>query len=182
MLSLAAAAIIDICVKKKQRKESYGNINEFFSGAGDALKGPISIVICGTVFSAAISALGGFSIVMNFIVDHAGLSFIALLYIIIILSYVINFLTGNVTVPMLLFSPILVESATIAGRTDLLPLATLLLCMAGMGMAFSPTRTNLLMINGQFGIDLTKMIKRIAPVYTLAFILSLIISYFVFVI
>lgn len=181
LISLVIASVIDLAVRKK-KGEAYGDINEFFMGAGDALKGPVSIVICGTVFSAAITQLGGFSLIMNFVVNNLGLSFVAVLYVIVILSYVIDFLVGNCTVPMLLFAPILVESATAAGRTELLPLATLLMCMAAMGMAFSPTRTNLLMINGQTGIELPKMIRRIAPVYTAAFVLVLVISFLVFVI
>ena len=55
------------------------------------------------------------------------------------------------------------------------------MCMAAMGMAFSPTRTNLLMINGQTGIELPKMMRRIAPIYIAAFLLVLIITFFVFV-
>lgn len=181
IISLVIAGVIDNIVRAKQGG-AFGNINEFFMGAGDALKGPVSIVICGTIFSGAITALGGFNLIMDFIVNNLGLSFVAVLYIIIILSFVIDFLVANCTVSMLLFAPVLVESATAAGRTDLLPLATLLMCMAAMGMAFSPTRTNLLMINGQTGLELPKMIKRIAPIYTAAFVLVLVLSYFIFVI
>ena len=180
VLSLVVSAIVDLLVRKK-KGPAINDINDFFNGAGDALKGPVSIVICGTVFSAAITALGGFSIIMDHIVNSLGLSFVAVLFIIAILSFAIDFLAGNCTVPMLLFSPIIAESAQLAGRTDLLPVATILLCMAAMGMAFSPTRTNLLMINGQTGIELTKMIRRIAPIYIAAFALVLVITYFVFV-
>lgn len=181
VISLVISSIIHILVQAK-KGDAFNAINEFYNGMGDALKGPVSIVISATIFSAAITELGGFSLIMNFVVSNLGLSFIAVLYIIIIMSYLINFLVGNCTVPMFLFSSILVESAAASGRQDLLPLATLLMCMAAMGMAFSPTRTNLLMIQGQVGIELPKMIKRIAPVYTAAFVFVLVLSYFIFVI
>ena len=181
LMALVVSSVIDVIVRAK-KGEAYGDIAEYFMGFGDALKGPVTIVICATVFSAAITQLGGFSIIMNYIVNNLGLGFVPILYIVIILSFLIDFLVANCTVPMMLFAPLLVQAATAAGRTDLLPLASLLLCMAAsMGMAFSPTRTNLLMINGQTGIELPKMIKRIAPIYSAAFVLALVISYFVFV-
>lgn len=181
VMALVVSSVIHIIVSVK-KGEAFNVINEFYAGMGDALKGPVSIVISATVFSAAITQLGGFSIIMNYVVNGLGLSFVAVLYIVIILSYLVNFLVGNCTVPMFLFSSILVESATASGRADLLPLATLLMCMAAMGMAFSPTRTNLLMIQGQCGIELPKMIKRIAPVYTIAFGFVLVLSFLIFVI
>ena len=180
IMALVISALIEMIVRVK-KGEAINDINEFFMGAGDALKGPVSIVICGTVFSAAITALGGFSIIMNHIVNSLGLSFVTVLFLIAILSFIIDFLVGNCTVPMMLFAPLIAESAQIAGRTDLLPVATILMCMAAMGMAFSPTRTNLLMINGQTGIELPKMMRRIAPIYIAAFLLVLIITFFVFV-
>lgn len=155
-LCLFISMIINIIVKKEVTNV-FNETQVFFDGMGKFMGRSGFILVGGTMFSAALSAVGGVQNIANFLIGASN-GFAFTLIIACILGFVIaafSYAMTSLNVLMPLFATVAASTGSSIGIMGLA-----LMTSSGLGMGILPVSTTLIIISSSLDISIPRIIKR----------------------
>lgn len=175
-ISLLIVTILRMIAEHKDLKQIVNDTQVYYDGMGSFIGRIGFIIVAGTLFSTAITQVGGIKWVLN-LASSAGISPFITCLITGILAFVVVALSGSINANISLFAGIFNEIALNAGLNPL-PLLNAFLLMGAPGCAFVPFSGVTHLVAGTCDVDMMTMFKREA-IPAAAVLLSTIIFTFV---
>lgn len=163
-LSFCIVFILELIYTRKAH-ETFDEAVVFYKGMGNAFGTATIVGIAGTLFSTALTMVGGIQLLAGYVASIPDMPIIAVIVLFTAIHAVMFYVTGSGPVCIFTLMPILNTILTTAGRTDLLiPAALCILITAqGIGQACTPISAATLFISGATGVAPTTVSKRNAP-------------------
>lgn len=160
-LSFAIVFIIELIFMRKAH-ETFDEAAVFYKGMGNAFGTATIVGIAGTVFSTALTMVGGIELLATKVASIPNLPIAVVLILFTVIHAVMFFITGSGPVCIFTLMPILNTLLTTAGRNDLLiPAALCILVVSqAVGQACTPISAATLFISGATGMAPTAVSKR----------------------
>lgn len=174
-LSFVIVFIIELIYTRKAH-DTFDEAVVFYKGMGSAFGTATIVGIAGTLFSTALTMVGGISLLASKVASIPNLPIGIVLVLFTVVHAIMFYVTGSGPVCIFTLMPILNSLLTTAGRSDLLiPAALCILLVAqGIGQSCTPISAATLFISGATGMAPTKVSKRNAPPTIVAGIVTLI--------
>lgn len=163
IISLMVVFVVRIATAGKGEKGNvYAELSHFFKGMGDAVSGPVSIVIMGLFFAAGLTALGGLAFLVTSIASSLSMPFEAMLLVVAILFFITSIFAGfAVAIPV--FCPVMATVAAATGNMEMLAMTSVILTIGGtLGLFMQPYAPQNLMINAITGDSPMAIVKRMS--------------------
>lgn len=162
-------------LRRSDRSEIPKDIVVILRAMADIFVSVVAIIISASAFAQGIKMLGGISIFAHYVATMDGASFIIML-VLALITFLFAIIMGSGAAPLFAFGALTPEIATKLG----IPAVTLILPMeisSALGRACSPVCGAVIAIAGVAGIEPIMLVKRSAPMLTLAFIVNCVASY-----
>lgn len=169
ILTVVAATFLSFCIVfiiellyMRKAHETFAEAVVFYKGMGNAFGTATIVGIAGTVFSTALTMVGGIELLASKVASIPNLPIAVVLVLFTVLHAVMFFITGSGPVCIFTLMPILNTMLTTAGRQDLLiPAALCILVVSqAIGQACTPISAATLFISGTTGTAPTAVSKR----------------------
>lgn len=163
-LSFVIVFIIELLYMRKTQ-ETFAEAVVFYKGMGSAFGTATIVGIAGTLFSTALTMVGGIELLASKVASIPNLPIGVILILFTVIHAVMFYVTGSGPVCIFTLMPILNTLLTTAGRADLLvPAAVCILLVAqSIGQACTPISAATLFISGATGVAPTTVSKRNLP-------------------
>ena len=152
-----------LVVKHGERKTAFNEYGEgFWEDMGKRFGQVVSIVILGAFFGAAMTKLGGVTVIVNFLLNSLGLGYVPILFICFVLFYVMGAI-GGTTMAISVIMPVVGAAAVAAGASAeaLTAIAVIFTFGAGSYCLFAqPYDPKVLFISQMYGVDVMYVLKR----------------------
>lgn len=161
--------------RRSDRNEIPKDIVVILRAMADIFVSVVAIIISASAFAQGIKMLGGISIFAHYAATMEGAGFIIMLMLALI-TFLFAIIMGSGAAPLFAFGALTPEIATKLG----IPAVTLILPMeisSALGRACSPVCGAVIAVAGVAGIEPIQLVKRSAPMLTLAFIVNCVASY-----
>lgn len=161
--------------RRSDRNEIPKDIVVILRAMADIFVSVVAIIISASAFAQGIKMLGGISIFAHYAATMEGAGFIIMLMFALI-TFLFAIIMGSGAAPLFAFGALTPEIATKLG----IPAVTLILPMeisSALGRACSPVCGAVIAVAGVAGIEPIQLVKRSAPMLTLAFIVNCVASY-----
>ena len=161
--------------RRNDRNEIPKDIVVILRAMADIFVSVVAIIISASAFAQGIKMLGGISIFAHYVATMDGASFIIMLALALI-TFLFAIIMGSGAAPLFAFGALTPEIAAKLG----IPAVTLILPMeisSALGRACSPVCGAVIAVAGVAGIEPIQLVKRSAPMLTLAFIVNCVASY-----
>ena len=168
-ISVVAAAFMSFCIVfvveliyMRKAHETFEEAAIFYKGMGSAFGMATIVGVAGTMFSTALTMVGGISLLANMITSINGISMGLILVIFTVVHAVMFYITGSGPVCIMTLMPILYSILTAAGREDLLVPAVICIALVAqsIGQACTPVSAATLFVSGATGVSPTTISKR----------------------
>ncbi len=162
-------------IRRSDRNEIPKDIVVILRAMADIFVSVVAIIISASAFAQGIKMLGGISIFAHYVATMEGASFIIMLALALI-TFLFAIIMGSGAAPLFAFGALTPEIAAKLG----IPAVTLILPMeisSALGRACSPVCGAVIAVAGVAGIEPIQLVKRSAPMLTLAFIVNCVASY-----
>lgn len=176
LISIFFVLCCELYIYKKIQRVAE-NTAKIFEWMGQYFSSVVTIIIAASVFAEAITQLGGLTIIASSI-SHLPAASLITMAIFTSLIFFTALLTGSGNAPWYSFGPLVKEISTSLH----VPLALLAVPMhlSGMGRTLSPFNAGVIAISGMAKVEIKEVIKiNLIPI-TLAYIINLSASYFIF--
>ncbi len=174
-ISLLIVVILRMIIEHKNIKEIVNSAQHYYDGMGSFIGRIGFIIVAGTLFSTAITKVGGLSWLLAK-ASAAGISPFFTCVVTGILAFIVVALSGSINANIPLFSGIFLEIATAAGINPL-PLFNLFLLMGAPGCAFVAFSGVTHLVSKTCDVEMMTMFKREA-IPTLAVLVSTVVFTF----
>lgn len=160
-LSFVIVFIIELIYMRKAH-ETFEEAAVFYKGMGGAFGTATIVGIAGTLFSTALTMVGGISLLASKVASIPNMPIAVILILFTVVHAVMFYVTGSGPVCIFTLMPILNTMLTTAGRTDLLIPAMLciLVVSQAIGQSCTPISAATLFISGATGMAPTSVSKR----------------------
>ena len=160
-LSFAIVFVIELLYMRKAH-ETFSEAVVFYKGMGTAFGTATIVGIAGTLFSTALTMVGGIELLATKVASIPNLPITAVLVLFTVVHAVMFYVTGSGPVCIFTLMPILNTLLNTAGRTDLLiPAALCILAVSqAIGQSCTPISAATLFISGATGVAPTTVSKR----------------------
>ena len=160
-LSFVIVFILELIFMRKAH-ETFAEAAVFYKGMGNAFGTATIVGIAGTLFSTALTMVGGIELLATKVASIPNLPMVAVLVLFTVVHAVMFYVTGSGPVCIFTLLPILNTLLTTAGRTDLLIPAMLciLIVSQAIGQACTPISAATLFISGATNVAPTTVSKR----------------------
>lgn len=160
-LSFAIVFIVELIYMKKAH-ETFQEAVIFYKGMGSAFGTATIVGVAGTLFSTALTVVGGINLLAVKVTSIPNMSIGIVLVLFTILHAVMFFVTGSGPACIFTLMPILYTVLTTAGREDLLIPAAIciLLVSQSIGQSCTPISAATLFISGATDVPPTTVSKR----------------------
>ena len=149
-------------LRSRNGKKTFGDTMMFFKGMGDSFGVACMIAVAGMVFSTALTTVGGIQILANWLAAIERMPVLLLIVVFIAVFALLFYVTGTFAISYFTILPMIYQTVTAAGRTDLvLPvMLCALICGSAIGQAVTPISAATLFISGAVGIKPTEVSRR----------------------
>ena len=160
-LSFVIVFILELIFMRKAH-ETFAEAAVFYKGMGSAFGTATIVGIAGTLFSTALTMVGGIELLATKVASIPNLPIAVVLVLFTVIHAVMFYVTGSGPVCIFTLLPILNTLLTTAGRTDLLIPAMLCISVVaqGIGQACTPISAATLFVSGATNIAPTTVSKR----------------------
>ena len=160
-LSFVIVFILELIFMRKAH-ETFAEAAVFYKGMGNAFGTATIVGIAGTLFSTALTMVGGIELLATKVASIPNLPIAAVLVLFTVVHAVMFYVTGSGPVCIFTLMPILNTLLTTAGHTDLLIPAMLciLVVSQAIGQACTPISAATLFISGATNTPPTAVSKR----------------------
>lgn len=160
-LSFVIVFIIELIFMRKAH-ETFAEAAIFYKGMGSAFGTATIVGIAGTLFSTALTMVGGINLLAAKVASIPNLPIGMVLVLFTVVHAVMFFITGSGPVCIFTLLPILNSILTSAGRADLLIPAALCISVVAqaIGQACTPISAATLFVSGATGVAPTTVSKR----------------------
>lgn len=160
-LSFVIVFIIELIFMRKAH-ETFEEAVVFYKGMGSAFGTATIVGIAGTLFSTALTMVGGINLLAAKVASVPNLPITVVLVLFTVVHAVMFFITGSGPVCIFTLLPILNSILTTAGRADLLIPAALCISVVaqGIGQACTPISAATLFVSGATNVAPTTVSKR----------------------
>lgn len=160
-LSFCIVFVVELIYKRKAQ-ETFAEATEFYKGMGHAFGMACMVGIAGTVFSTALSTVGGIQILAKMLTSISSLTPVAIIVFFSLVYALLFYVTGTFAISMFTILPILNTTFTAMGRADLILPTMMCALLVGqcIGQAVTPISAATLFISGATGVAPTTVSKR----------------------
>lgn len=160
-LSFVIVFIIELVYMRKAH-ETFDEAVVFYKGMGSAFGTATIVGIAGTLFSTALTMVGGINLLAAKVASVPNLPISIVLVLFTVIHALMFYVTGSGPVCIFTLLPILNTLLTTAGRTDLLIPAALCISVVaqGIGQACTPISAATLFVSGATNVAPTTVSKR----------------------
>ena len=160
-LSFVIVFIIELVYMRKAH-ETFDEAVVFYKGMGSAFGTATIVGIAGTLFSTALTMVGGINLLASKVASIPNLPISIVLVLFTVIHALMFYVTGSGPVCIFTLLPILNTLLTTAGRTDLLIPAALCISVVaqGIGQACTPISAATLFVSGATNVAPTTVSKR----------------------
>lgn len=160
-LSFVIVFIIELIYMRKAH-ETFDEAVVFYKGMGSAFGTATIVGIAGTLFSTALTMVGGINLLASKVASVPDLPISIVLVLFTVIHALMFYVTGSGPVCIFTLLPILNTLLTTAGRTDLLIPAALCISVVaqGIGQACTPISAATLFVSGATNVAPTTVSKR----------------------
>ncbi|MCD8152559.1 MAG: C4-dicarboxylate transporter DcuC [Clostridiales bacterium] len=160
-MSFVIVFIIEL-IQMRQAHETFAEAAIFYKGMGSAFGTATIVGVAGTLFSTALTLVGGINLLAVKFTSLPNMSIAVVLVVFTILHAVMFFITGSGLTCIFTLMPIFYSILTAAGREDLLVPACvcILLVSQSIGQACTPVSAATLFISGATNEAPTTVAKR----------------------
>lgn len=169
VISVVGACFLSFCIvfvieliHMRKTKQTFAETTEFYKGMGTAFGMACMVGIAGTVFSTALTAVGGIQILAGMLTSISSLPAVAIIVFFTLVYALLFYITGTFAISMFTILPILHTTFNAMGRPELV-LPTMICALVfgqAVGQASTPISAATLFISGATGVSPTTISKR----------------------
>jgi len=163
-LSLFIALICAICTKKNSVVEEINNTSKFFLGTGDYAGKSGWMIVAGSIYGTAVTAVGGVTVLVN-LLSSGDASPLAFFIPLMLIGFIMGALVMQ-SAPQTTFAPLIAQYVSTLPGASVVPLCQLLTESASIGAQFYPASSGILLLSSTTEVPIFQIYKRaFVPVF-----------------
>lgn len=178
-IGIIFVALVELLRHPKESKKVASQMKVVFKAMGESFTNVVSIIIAASIFAAAINKMGGITIIADAISHLQGASILTMILMGLI-TFMAAVIMGSGSASWFAFAPLV---PSIASKLSVNSLSIMLPMELGssIGRSLSPVAGCTIAIAGYADIDVFEMIKLSAPLLIIEFIVTLLVTMFMFI-
>ncbi len=157
-ISLFIALICQMLAMKRGFVEEVNNTSHFFQGTGDYAGKSGWIIVAGSIYGTAVTAVGGVTILVN-LLSSGGAGPLAFFIPLMLIAFVMGALVMQAA-PQTTFGPLIAEYVATLQGANVVPLLQLLTESASIGAQFYPASSGILLLSSTSEVPVLQIYKR----------------------
>jgi DcuC family C4-dicarboxylate transporter len=178
-IGIIFVALVELLRHPKESKKVASQMKVVFKAMGESFTNVVSIIIAASIFAAAINKMGGITIIADAISHLQGASILTMILMGLI-TFMAAVIMGSGSASWFALAPLV---PSIASKLSVNSLSIMLPMELGssIGRSLSPVAGCTIAIAGYADIDVFEMIKLSAPLLIIEFIVTLLVTMFMFI-